>query len=212
MNFKTLNCLSDGRNTGRDLGTCSSSQTAPAASPSSALSCEGSALRLSSFTHIFNQLIQSTSIMKKYIAALAVALFTLSFSSCSFMNEPNEDDYVRMAQHYDAEAIGIVGNWESSELGMNFSNHIVDGYYTGLKMIEGRDEAVEILWQVVHFEHPSEYGYGQDLTRTGGYIRILGKNYVGNTWLFEMHEDGSMTLTDPSGIAYKMHRADAPAY
>ena len=142
--------------------------------------------------------------------ALAAAFMAISFTSCSFFSEPNEDDYIKMAQYYDVEEIGIVGDWTSGdgELAFEFYADQKEGYNVGWKHMADHENPIQIYWQVVKYEHPSEYSYGRDLTHTGGYVRILGKNYVGNTWLFEMMEDGTMELTSPSGKKYKMERAN----
>lgn len=143
--------------------------------------------------------------MKKNFMIIALAAFTaLSFNSCSMFSEPNEDDYIKMASYYDVEAIGLVGSWSAidDEISFDFNAEKVDGYNTGIKRIPTKENPIQIYWQVVKYEHPSEYSYGKDLTHTGGYIRILGKNYVGNTWLFEMMEDGTMRLVSPSGVEH----------
>lgn len=149
--------------------------------------------------------------MKKNLITLAIAAITaLSFNSCNMINEPSEDDYIKMASYYDVEAIGIVGSWTATndELSFEFRAEELNGYNTGVKHLPTHENPIQIYWQVVKYEHPSEYSYGQDLEHTGGYIRILGKNYVGNTWLFEMMEDGTLRLVNPEGREYFMQKAE----
>lgn len=142
------------------------------------------------------------------VVIITILALAVGAMSCSFMNEPDEQDYIEMSSHYDPVEIGLVGHWNGDEFYLQLEDSInPDGYRTchwwrPPHLVDGIDG----YYQIPRYEHPSEYSYGKDIPCKRGVLRILGKNLVSRDYRFEFIDDDNIILTDDTGM-HKLTRA-----
>lgn len=86
---------------------------------------------------------------------ITILTLIIGAQSCSFINEPDQQDVWKMCENFDPEALGLPGAWTSDALTFELASRIdtVSGLRYATKYIPDH-EPIHMLWGVYHIEKP----------------------------------------------------------